>query len=134
MTLPAWLWGLALLILSNCSNNSRPLPGAPAVSVPVKGELTAAAAKGALDDVKQLLARGADVNEDTGTEGNQVTPLLAAVAHDRLPVAEYLVTKGASALPSYQGYSAHDFVLHLQGDDNSLYRQLIHKRWNGGNQ
>ncbi len=134
MSTTKWLLGLAFLTLVSCSETKSPQgpgsgPGTPQGPV-TKGELTRAAAVGNLDQVKQLVARGADVNEDTGTEGNQVTPLLAAIAQEHPAVAEYLLTVGANASVSFQGHSPHDFVLHVQGDDNSLYRQLIQQRWN----
>jgi hypothetical protein len=90
-----------------------------------KGALTKAASVGDLRLTRELIDRGADVNERLGTTGKEITPLLAAVAGDHEQVVYALLKSGATVHSSYSGYTARDFSHFLNGDDSALTRALI---------
>ena len=70
-----------------------PPPQSPAAAPSDEGTpLLTAISKGDIDQVRSLLAGGANVNE-AGNDG--VTPLIAAVAHDRADAAGLLIEHGA---------------------------------------
>lgn len=75
------------------------------------GQLTKAAAEGNLVRVSETLLNGAYINENLGDADKQITPLLAAIAHERWDVVELLLEKGASIDVIYSTYTARDIIL-----------------------
>lgn len=103
--------GLSFLILAGgaCSK-FVPLPMEYESPQPLKGELVLAAYNGNLGDVKELLARGSDIDENIGDEGKALTPLIAAIASNSQDVATYLVDRGAALSPSFEGYPTREMI------------------------
>lgn len=88
MTVPSFVVGaagvaLALAVLSGCSSESEQVPA---------GALVEAAARGDAAAVRELLARGADVNE---RDPSGRTPVTAAVYAGSAAVVRLLVAAGA---------------------------------------
>jgi ankyrin repeat protein len=81
-----------------------------APKTPQSGELTVAAYEGDIEKVRSLLAAGAYINENIGTDENQVTPLIAALSNKQTIMAEFLLERGAATHSSYMFFSASDFA------------------------
>ncbi len=75
-------------------------------------KLIDAAAAGNVSQVQSLLAKGADIQAIDNSEGNSVTPLIAAVKNDHADIVKLLLAKGAidkeylSGLSDFNGYTA----------------------------
>src|SRR5262245_3763409 len=70
------------------------------------GDLVRASADGDLKRVAALLDAGAGVNENVGTETDQLTPLVAATTKGHAEIVALLLKRGAATHPTYKGYSA----------------------------
>ncbi len=112
---------LSVIILSACSKtvfkvdkSATPTEtdtaaiGTATKQAPALGELTVAAFEGDLEKVRTLLSAGAYINENIGTEADQVTPLIAAIANKQNNVADFLVDRGAAKHPSYMHFNSAD--------------------------
>lgn len=75
-----------------------------------KGAVIRSVISGSTDQVRTALAKGGDVNENIGTDKDQVTPLLVAVAQDKLEIVQLLLSKGANSQTSFHGYRPEDIA------------------------
>ena len=89
---------------------------------PSKGDLVRAVIRGDEQDVRKLLALGADVNENVGKDDAPITPLFAAMAMDEEKIARILISHGADLQREYLGYTAADLA-NYWGQEN-LERRL----------
>jgi ankyrin repeat protein len=113
-----------LLPIVSCTNRSAVPAGDAKVSpAPFRYPLTKASALGDLDKMRDLLQRGADINERSGQP--EVTPLLAAVAAKQEKAALYLLDQGANPRMLFRGYDALDFSRKHLGDDSAVTLRLI---------
>ena len=86
------------------------------------GDLSRAVARGDEYGAIRLLNRGADINENVGTDENRVTPLLIAVADGNEKITHMLIRSGASLDVQYQGYRPSDFTAY--GNQDSTLRLI----------
>jgi ankyrin repeat protein len=86
-------------------------------NAPKRGDLTLAAANGQISRVQELLRLGADPNESIVSEGNRITPLMAAILHPRGEIVRALISRGATDTGEYLGYTGRDFALYKNQDD-----------------
>ncbi len=93
-----------------------------------KGDLIRAIIDDDLERVKLLLNAGADINENIGSETDEITPLIAAVILRREQIASHLIEKGAQLHPMYKGYQANDFAFSIYGEESPLTRSLNNPR------
>lgn len=84
---------------------------------PKRGDLTLAAANGQTSRVQDLLRQGADPNESMLSNGNRMTPLMAAILHPRAEIIRALISRGATDTGEYLGYTGRDFALYKNQDD-----------------
>lgn len=89
---------------------------------PGKRKLVRAVIRGDEQDVRKLLALGADVNENVGKDDAPITPLLAAMAMDEEKIARILIAHSADLQREYLGYTAADLA-NFWGQEN-LERRL----------
>lgn len=94
---------------------------------PQPGDVTRAVVANQFDCLKDLASQGADLNENTSTGNGAITPLMAAVVLQRKDIANYLIERGASVVPTFKSYGAKDFSFHLLGDTDALTRLLRRK-------
>jgi hypothetical protein len=119
---------IALSLLPACSGHQNDLGRAAsedrtkARGLVEPGALFRAAANGNTETVADLIARGADLDENLGTRAEQVTPLLAAIVNGHGDAADLLIHAGAKVYPLFRGYSAKDFALFL--DQPRIVRSL----------
>lgn len=126
---------LAAFLLAHCAKVRPPVveakveaPAPDPVATPVEqakpGELLKAALRGNLELAEDLVSRGANVNENVGANGDDLNPLLAAIAKGHDDVALFLLEKGASTHASYGGYRAFEFSLKVFGPSHPLTLKL----------
>jgi ankyrin repeat protein len=84
---------------------------------PKRGDLTLAAATGQTLRVQELLRQGADPNESVLSNGNRMTPLMAAILHPRAEIVRALMSRGATDTGEYLGYTGRDFALYKNQDE-----------------
>ena len=107
--------GISLLLLSGCVENNSREKNFP---------LTWAVYKGDIDTFHDLIAKGADVNEET-EEG--ITPLISAVANGYIKIAEELILKGADVNKTdKENLITAVFEAAMRGDDEILELLLRH--------
>jgi hypothetical protein len=121
--------GLTLAACSAKKQSTALPPGlspheAVVVPAPAKGELTRAAARGDLAAVRALIARGADLNENAGTDSAPLTPLIAALVSRQESTAQALFQAGASTTLSIRGYDAED-IARAQGFESLAQRMAV---------
>lgn len=93
-----------------------------------KGDLIRAVIQNDPAAVLGLLSRGANVNENIGKPGFEVTPLIAAVAlKSNEAIVQSLITHGAATYFSYGGYTVRDFAFYGEGDNGPIRRLIIQK-------
>ena len=63
-----------------------------------------------------MLKNGANPNDYFGSEGDRITPLLAAAILKKEEIALTLIAYGADSNATYDGYSVLDFARHFQLD------------------
>lgn len=107
------------------ASDARPVAGgATRRAPPARGELFLAVRELDVARTRALLERGADPNENVGTEEAPLTPLWLATAiavqdpHDvrALQLATALRRRGASPFIEYEGFSAIDLAVEAQND------------------
>lgn len=92
---------------------------------PTLGLLTVAAGEGRLEDVRKLLRQGANIDENIGTNTDQITPLLAALAAGEKRVAEFLIRNGARLDARFKKHDVRSFLfLNSETDLQSLVDAL----------
>lgn len=99
------------MLIAGCAGEQPTQPTVPPKKdSPALGELVCAVVLNDGPRINRLLAMGSDINENIGTQENQITPLLAAIALGNEPLIASLLMHGASQASAYQGYSATDFA------------------------
>lgn len=120
--------GLTLITLTGCGGGTVMIDGKRAPrcvdKTPEPGDVLRAVVNDHFDCLKDLARAGANINENMGTDTEQMTPLMAAVALQREPIAQYLLERGAALHPMFSGYRARDFVFHIYGDKSTLFRSF----------
>ncbi len=89
---------------------------------PTSGLLSAAVAANDLPRVRDLVAAGADVNENIGTEGEQITPIMISTARGYREIALFLVHEGARTTDSFKEYDARDFAAYVFGGSDEIVK------------
>jgi ankyrin repeat protein len=87
-------------------------------------ELIRAVADDNLGRVRELLASGADINAMVSGSNGHITPLLAAVASNRVDMAQFLILKGADTKITYLGYTPEAYYHH-----RGLHRSPLGQPW-----
>ena len=116
------------VLISGCASNgvARGCSG-PEIVQGYSSPLVAAAGNGSLAEVKMLLSRGEDPNaqdcDEFGASGEiqtsyGFTPLMMAIAHGYIDVAQALVASGADpAVRTSDGKTAKDFAAESGRED-----------------
>jgi len=116
------------LILTGCTESPKggtpSIAGARTSQQPVHGALVRAVAAGDVSRARALLKQGADINENVGTETEEITPLLAAIATGNETIAVYLAERGAVFHSMFHGYRPRDYSLSAFGDSSRISRIL----------
>lgn len=120
-----WICWMILALLAACSNNTTSTdpnnkPAAKTDATLVKGSLVKAVYEGELATVKRLVAAGADVNENIGTEVDEITPLLTAVAYGREDIALYLLDNKAVLHSAFKGYRSKEYATQVFPDGSKV--------------
>ena len=91
---------------------------------PEKGDLVRAVLRGDKDAVRDLLHRGANVNENLGTDEAPITPLFAAIGRYDEDIAHMLVAQAPDLdlHRTFNGWTALDFAIFYKME--SLMTQL----------
>lgn len=107
------------LLATGCSSEKQTQQGTPDSATVQrssieKPSLSKAVALGNLAEVERLVRLGANVNENTGTPTDKITPLIIAAIKGREDIAQFLLAKGADPDDAYHGYTASDFFYSSQ--------------------
>lgn len=113
------------LLVVGCSKTPPPPADTPlAPLAPKRADLMKSIINDDYPRFQEALTRGANINQNFGGPGKEITPLLTAIAFRRGRMVEELINRGVAIHPSYQGYNARDFAYKAFGDTSQVHHLI----------
>lgn len=116
--------GVISLVVSALATAQSQTPFVTAKHTPAEGELIRAVMRDDKEAIRALITRGADVNENLGTDEAPLTPLLVAIGLDYEDAARILLAQsvGLDLQRTFNGWTALDLATHFEQE--SLSKRL----------